>query len=159
MSVAPCWFRRESGLVFLGVSAIFPYHKFLFTISPHSSYFIPSHSFHFNSSAPVMVRLACSAEILAIHRYLIASLDPTLCQTRVEEIIYDRTVNQLTSSNQLSSSSSFQIMGLVACYGLPPSLVWSAHSSSSGNVMYNLFKKSTTRHSVYTLKLILLMFD
>ena len=51
-----------SGKVFLGVSPIFPYHKFHSTISPHSS-----HPFRFISSALVMVRQAWSVGTLAIH--------------------------------------------------------------------------------------------
>ena len=51
-----------SGQVFLGVSPIFPYHKFHSTISPHSS-----HPFCFISSALVMVHQAWSASTLATH--------------------------------------------------------------------------------------------
>ena len=78
-----------SGWAFLGVSPVFPYHKFHSTISPHSS-----HPFHFISSALVMVRQAWSAGTLATHGPIISglhrfsSLDPTLCWTRVEDIYF-----------------------------------------------------------------------
>ena len=76
-----------SGQVFHGVSPVFLYHKFHFSISPH-----PSHPFRFISSALVMVRQAWSAGTLATHGPIIQgihgvlSFDPTLCWTRVEDI-------------------------------------------------------------------------
>ena len=64
------WTKRSLGRFFLG----FPCHKFHPTISPHSS-----HSFRFISfsSATVVVRQACSAGILAIHRPSIKVLHRT----------------------------------------------------------------------------------
>ena len=65
--------------VFLGVSPVFPYHKFHSTISPHSS-----HPFRFISSTLVMVRKAWSAGTLVIHGpiiqglHRISSLDPRI---------------------------------------------------------------------------------
>ena len=53
------WTKRGSGQVFLGVSPVFPYHKFHSTISPHSS-----HPFRFISSALVMVRHGRPAPLL-----------------------------------------------------------------------------------------------
>ena len=78
-----------SGYAFLGVSPVFPYHKFHFTISPHSS-----HQFRFISSGLVMVHQAWSAATLVIHGpiisglHRISSLVPTLCWTRVEDIYF-----------------------------------------------------------------------
>ena len=83
-----------SGLVFRGVSPVFPYLKF-HSISPYSS-----HPFRFISSALVMVRQAWSAGTLAIHwptisgLHRISSLDATLCWTRVEDISFIYRVSQ-----------------------------------------------------------------
>ena len=58
----------------------------------HFSTLISFISFHFISSAPVMVRQAWSVGILPIHRswtkglHRLSSLDPALCRTRVEDI-------------------------------------------------------------------------
>ena len=65
ISVTPCGFRGGRNGVwvgFLGVSPVFPYHKFHSTISPHSS-----HTFSFISSTLVMMRQAWSAGTLATH--------------------------------------------------------------------------------------------
>ena len=82
------WTKRGLGGFFSGFFPVFPYHKFHSTISPHSS-----HPFRFISPALVMVRQAWLAGTLAIHGptisglHRISSLDPTLCWTRVEDII------------------------------------------------------------------------
>ena len=86
LSMWVSWQTKQVWVVILGVSPVFPYNKFHSTISSQSSITFP-----LISSAPAMVRQAQSAGILVIHRpsiqgLHISSLDPILCQTRVEEI-------------------------------------------------------------------------
>ena len=55
----------ESGYIFLGVSPVFPLHKISFQ---HFSTLISLITFHFTTSAPVVVRQAWSVGIIVIHR-------------------------------------------------------------------------------------------
>ena len=93
VSVPLCGFRGGRNGVWVGFSwgfSRFPLPQISFH---HFSTLISSISFHFISSALVMVRQAWSAGTLAtqgpiisgLHR--ISSLDPTLCWTRVEDIL------------------------------------------------------------------------
>ena len=104
--------ETRSGQVFLGVSPVFPYHKFHSTISPQSSC-----PFRFISSALMMVRQAWSA--LAIHGptisglHCISSLDPTLCWTRVEGILFISASRQNMKALQIQIESAKAIPGSV----------------------------------------------
>ena len=91
--VTPCGFRGGWNGIWVGFSRGFSHfplpQQFHSTISPHSS-----HPFRFISSALAMVRQSWSAGTLATHGpiisglHRISSLDPTLCWTRVEDILF-----------------------------------------------------------------------
>ena len=79
--------RNGIWVAFLGVSPVFPYHKFHFTISSHSF-----HLFRFISLWWCVRRcqleslLFTDLQIKGLHR--ISSLDTALCRTRVEDSFY-----------------------------------------------------------------------
>ena len=94
VSVSPCGFRGGRIGVWVGFSrgfSRFPLPQISFH---HLSTLISSISFHFISSALVMVRQVWSAGTLATHGpiisglHRISSLDLTLCWTRVEDIYF-----------------------------------------------------------------------
>ena len=97
VSVPPCGFCGGRNEVWVGFSrgfSRFPLPQISFH---HFSTLISFISFHFISSAPVMVRQVESADILAIYipsikgLHRISPLDPALCRTRVEDILHSWT--------------------------------------------------------------------
>ena len=89
-SVTPCGFLGGRNGVWVGFSTYFSHFPLPQILFHHFSTLISSNSFHFIPSAPVMVRKAWSAGILAIHissikgLHRISSLDPTICRIRFD---------------------------------------------------------------------------
>ena len=91
VSITPCAFRGGRNGVWVGFSRGFTHFPLPKISLYHLSALISFISFHFISSAPVMVLQAWSADILAIHRpsfkelHCDSYLDSALCRTRAED--------------------------------------------------------------------------